>query len=163
MKPVARSWVGQECAGSFRRVRQASLASPGRAPNTWPSHNIQWEFKLYGFMREGERLWHRRCPMTDRQGSCSPLCVDSVTAHVDSWKIGCAFLPIVLTHINCGLATNRLFRLEYLTLKWISQVWGPLNVCLQWATGAPRLGSLTLHWLLQLWKGPATSGIIWLY
>lgn len=75
-------------------------------------------------MREGERLWHRLYPMTDPQGSCSPLCVDSVTAHMDPWKIGCAFLPIVLTPINCGLATNRLFRLEYLTLKWISQVQG---------------------------------------
>lgn len=142
-------------------LHTTTQAPLGRAPNTWPSHNIQWEFR---FMREGERLWHRPCPMTSLRGSCSPLCVDSVTAHVDPWKIGCAFLPIVLTPINCGLPTNRPFPLGYLTLKWISQALGPLSVCLHETTGAAGLGSLTLHWLLKLWKKkrPATAGIVWL-
>lgn len=134
---VLMHWIKQEQAfkevkslrglSAALGVRTTTQAPLGRAPNTWPSHNIQWEFR---FMREGERLWHRPCPMTSLQGSCSPLCVDSVTAHVDPWKIGCAFLPIVLTPINCGLPTNRPFPLGYLTLKWISQALGPLSVCL---------------------------------
>lgn len=112
-----------ECSGLLREVKSLRGAgglsalmgtqplSPETAPNTWPSHNSQWESR---FTREGERLWHRLCPMTRLQGSGSPQCVDSVTARVEPWRIGCASLPIVLTPVNCGAGYQRAFS------AWIS-------------------------------------------
>lgn len=141
---------GQEFAGG---AGSFCINGNSAAPNTWPSHNSQWESR---FKREGERLWHRLCPMTQLQGSGSPQCVDSVTARVEPWRIGCASLPIVLTPVNCGASYQRAFPLGYLTLNWISELlegYGEgsrLCVRLHYTTGATKLGSLTLHWLLKL-------------
>lgn len=118
------SWsLCTQCCGHLREVKSlrgavglsalmgAQPPSLETAPNTWPSHNSQWESR---FTREGERLWHRLCPMTQLQGSYSPQCVDSVTARVEPWRIGCASLPIVLTPVNCGAGYQRAFS------AWIS-------------------------------------------
>lgn len=115
LHPLHRAFKrGQEFAGGAGGLSVLMGAQPPSletAPNTWPSHNSQWESR---FTREGERLWHRLCPMTQLQGSSSPQCVDSVTARVEPWRIGCASLPIVLTPVNCGAGYQRAFS------AWIS-------------------------------------------